>query len=83
MADVTIMQINGVDYNVKDSTARNNANSALQVANEAGSVANNAKNVADSAQEKANVNATDIANLEGKTLSVSYSNEKITFSKGV
>lgn len=83
MADVTIIQINGVDYAVKDSTARNSATSALQTANEAGSVANTAKNVADSAQAKADANATDIANLEGKTLSVSYANEKITFTKGV
>lgn len=83
MADVTIIQIDGVNYSVKDSTARSNANSALETANEAGSVANNAKNVADSAQAKANANATDIANLEGKTLSVSYADEKITFTKGV
>lgn len=83
MEDVTIIQINGVDYNVKDSNARAIASSALQSASEAGAVANNAKNIADSAQAKANANAADIANLEGKTLSISYSNEKITFAKGV
>ncbi len=47
MADVTIIQINGVDYNVKDSIARASASSALQSANEAGAVANSAKNIAD------------------------------------
>ena len=83
MADVTIIQINGVDYAVKDSTARHSASIALQVANEAGATANNAKNIADSAQEKASANTVDIANLEAKTISVSYSNEKITFAKGV
>lgn len=90
MADVSIIQIDGTDYNIKDSTARTSAGNALTRANESMETANTAKTLAgtaqttaNSAQEKANANSTAIANLESKTLSVSYANEKITFTEGV
>lgn len=76
MADVGSIEINGVSYDIKDGTARINASSAVKTAT-------TAKSTADSALAKAGANETEIANIAGKTLSVSYSNEKITFTKGV
>lgn len=54
MADVTKFRLFGIDYNVKDSTARTNANNALVNANSAVQTANNANITANNAITIAN-----------------------------
>lgn len=62
MADVSKFQLFGVDYNVKDSTARSNAQTAIETANGASTTANDASLIAGTANTNA-TNAVNTANL--------------------
>lgn len=71
MADFSKINVNGVDYTVKDETARTTATTAQSTASSAKSTADAAKTAASTAQTTAN-KVYDIG--------AEYSNETITFT---
>lgn len=92
MADFVAITIEGTSYTVKDATARESAQNAETTANQANTAAgqaqktaNSANSTAQAAQTKANQNETNINNLAGDSLSVSYAqeSESIVFEKGI
>lgn len=78
MADFVAITVEGKSYTVKDATARESAQNAETTANQANAAAGQA-------QQKANQNETDITNLAGSSLTVSYvsESESIAFTKGI
>lgn len=78
MADFVAITVEGTSYTVKDATARESAQNAVTTANQANTAAGQA-------QQKANQNETDITNLAGDSLTVSYvpESESIAFTKGI
>lgn len=92
MADFVAITVEGTSYTVKDATARESAQNAATTANQANTAAgqaqqtaNSANTAAQAAQAKANQNETDITNLAGDSLTVSYvsESESIAFTKGI
>ena len=92
MADFKAITVNGVSYTVKDEPARTaaqqaneTANAAKTTAEQANTTAGQANTTAQAAQNKANQNETDITNLAGDSLNVSYvsESESIVFTKGI
>ena len=85
MADVSKINLYGTDYNIKDATARSEANSAKTSANEAKTTANNAQNTANEAKGKAESNSTNISKLSTEGIVIAYesTDESINVTKGI
>lgn len=92
MADFVAITVEGTSYTVKDATARESAQNAETTANQANTAAgqaqqtaNTANTTAQAAQSKANQNETNITNLAGDSLTVSYvsESESIVFARGI
>lgn len=54
MPDMSILQVNGTDYNVKDSTARSSASAAASAASAAQTAAEAAQSTANTAIDRLN-----------------------------
>ena len=81
--DVSVLQINSEKYNIKDSTARETANSANTTAQEARQTANSANTTAQEARQTANSANTTAQEALEKSVTISYSSEVLTFTGGV
>lgn len=84
--------VNGETYNVKDETARtqsaqaqSTAEAAQTTAGQAQSTASAAQTTAGQALSKANTNESNITEIAGESLAVSYvsESESIKFTKGI
>lgn len=76
MADVSVINLNGTNYSIKDTTARSTATSANSTAQAAQTTANSAKSTAQAAQ-------TAAGNALERTYDITYTQntETITFTK--
>ena len=87
MADTTkyvsILEIDSVRYNIKDSDARNKANTAKTTADNAKTTADTAKTTADNALNTANTAKTTANNALKKTYTITYSetDETLIYTK--
>ena len=81
--DVSALQINSEKYSIKDSTARETADSANTTAQAAQQTANSANSTAQAAQQTANsANSTAQEALE-KSVTITYEDEILPFTRGV
>lgn len=83
MADVSILNLNGTNYSIKDKTARSTADSANSKAQAAQTAATEAETTANSANSKAQAAQTAAENALDRTYDITYTpnTETITFTK--
>ena len=83
MADVSVLNLNGTNYTIKDKTARSTASSANSTAQAAQTAATEAKSTANTANSTAQAAQTAADSALERTYDITYTQntETITFTK--